>query len=72
MVKQVCDIEYFPDTWFTKWTGGRDDLQICTKWIESDVYNRLLQERFYEITKDMLYYGEFHEDIKIVHYAEYR
>ena len=58
MVESVCEIDYFPDTWFTKWT-------------DNDERNRLIQQDFYKLTNDMLYFGTFHEYIKIVHYAGY-
>lgn len=53
----IKDIQYFPDTWFTKWTNN-------------DQRNYQLQYDFYKLSNEILYDGKyFHDDIKIVHYA---
>lgn len=55
----IDNIEYFPDTWFTKWT-------------DNNIRNNKIEEDFHNLTGEMLTIdGEFHDNIKVVHNAGY-
>lgn len=52
-------IDYFPDGWFTKWTNSKER-------------NGLILQDYHELTNELIFDGfDFHDDVKIVHYAGY-